>query len=72
MTPIGIIFLACFFLYIAAGRFMDYYSATQLLTELFTLGKEMISVIMVPAMLIEIVDTATGKQNTETEAEDKK
>lgn len=70
MIPVGIIFLASLVLYITAGRQLEYYTAMQLFADLFTLGKEMLGVIMVPALLIEIVDTATGKQRAEAQAED--
>lgn len=56
------IFASAIVLYITAGTLTDYYASMQLHRDLILCGKECISGIYMPALTLEILDIATGKE----------
>lgn len=68
--PIFLLYAAAAFLYITAGRLIEYYTAAQLMYTLLDIGKELIGAVFVTSLIVELIDIATGKENEA--AEDKK
>ena len=59
---VALIYIAALALRLAAGRYMDYYTAIKLCGDLLTCGKECLGAIFIPALILEILMLANGKK----------
>lgn len=62
---IALVYLGALIAVIGAGRWMDYDAAMFLRDDFLYCGKECIGAVYIPALLVEMVDIATGKQRSE-------
>ena len=52
---IALVYISALTAYLAAGRYMDYYTAIKLSEDLLVCGKECMGAVFVPALLLEIL-----------------